>query len=71
MKIRLGLQLNMVNVSQGSGKFRHTLGTKKAACAAFSHYLHITAEHFYPQSDFSVSHLSTLKVLRCLCLLAF
>ena len=35
IKIRFSLQLDMVNVSQECGIFRHGLNTKKAACAAF------------------------------------
>lgn len=35
IKIRFSLQLDMDNVSQRRGRFRHALNTKKAACAAF------------------------------------
>lgn len=35
IKIRFSLHLDMDNVSQRRGRFRHGLNTKKAACAAF------------------------------------
>jgi hypothetical protein len=44
---------------------------KKQLALLFLQFVHFNANIYIRQSDFSVSHLSILKELRCLCLLIF